>query len=273
MVSSISDTEWQEVINSATPVGVEKKDGTVYLRSKVLSKKYLCDLKGCIILFCRFAKRSKMCDTVPDALYIPKSAPTIGKGILLPEQLKALLTAPDEPYINAWRLMAVEGLRPGEAYGIKKEDRQGNLLSISQAINAHGIQTKGKNENALRQFVLCNTAVEIIEEQEEMQRKAGIISPWLFATKRGERPHPHTAFHHWQEFAKRYGITVSPYSLRHTFVSMTKNQVPLPWLQGTLGHSSSTDTIGIYGINTTSSDAARSAKIIDGVFKDFKKAK
>lgn len=273
MVSSISDAEWQEVINIAVPVGVKKKDKTVYYRSPVLSKKYLCDLKGCIILFCKFAKKSKMCGTVPDALYIPKSAPTVGKGILLPEQLKALLTAPDEPYINAWRLMSIEGLRPGEAYGIRKEDRVGNMLSINQAINAHGIQTDGKNENALRQFVLCETAVEIIEEQEEIQRKAGIISPWLFATKHGNRPHPHTAFHHWQEFAKKYNIAVPPYSLRHTFISMTKSRVPLPWLQGTMGHSSSTDTIGIYGKNTTASDAERSAIIIEGVFKDYKKAK
>lgn len=273
IVSTISDAEWQSVINNAVPVGVKKLDKTTYYRTDVLSKKYLNDIRGCIILFCRYAKRAGMRDTVPDALYVPKSAPTVGKGILLPEQLKRLLTAPDEPYINAWRLMAVEGFRPGEAYGIKKEDRVGNMLTVHQAINSKGIQTKGKNENALRQFVLCETAVEIIEEQEEIQRKAGIISPWLFATKRGERPHPHTAFHHWQVFAKKNDITVPPYSLRHTFVAMTKKHVPLPWIQSTVGHSDKTDTIEIYGKYTTMSDAEKSATIIEGIFKDYKKAK
>ena len=65
-----------------------------------------------------------------------------------------------DPYIHAYRFLVLVGIRPGELYGLKRSDRSGNRLRILRSINEVGEITEGKNENAIRGFVLTPSAAE-----------------------------------------------------------------------------------------------------------------
>ena len=63
-----------------------------------------------------------------------------------------------EPYINAYRFAVLTGMRPGELRGLRREDVKGDRVFIRQAINDYGETTQGKNENAIRSFVMSKLA-------------------------------------------------------------------------------------------------------------------
>ena len=59
------------------------------------------------------------------------------------------------------------------------------------------------------------------------------------------------------------GITVvTPYELRHTFVSIAKS-LPVGMVKSIVGHSESMDTFGVYGHAIKGEDAAITAALED----------
>ena len=108
-----------------------------------------------------------MIDVIPDPLLLPTNAPEYGKPIATPAHLTALFQPSTEWYINAWRLMAVTGMRPGETYGLKRDDIGSDRIRVLRAINSRNKETKGKNRGKKRDALLSLIAELIISEQKD----------------------------------------------------------------------------------------------------------
>jgi len=267
-IGSMTVNDWQHIINTAKPAGRKTKKGTEYPVKDALSKKMLSNIRGVIVSFCVYMSKYNMPALVPHGLYVPVSAPTIEKGILQPDQLKTLFKASTAWYVNAWRFMVVTGLRPGETYGIQRNDIKDGLLTISRAVNERGIETKGKNENAKRELLLNAVALSIIEDQIAIINKKGLVGKWIFPNRYGEMPMPGNVYKRWKIYAKSNNITVSPYCLRHTWISIMKNKMPAEMVKMLVGHSESMDTFGVYG-HKIEGELQESKTIMDNVFANL----
>jgi len=244
-VNEITYGDWQDCILKATPI-----------KGKSLSKKTLSNLRSTIVNFCVWAKMHGMLDATPDNLRLPAKANEVGKNILMPKDIDTLF-AVDSWYVNAWRLMLVTGMRPGECYGLQNGDLDGASLTIRRSINSLGEITRGKNKNAQRTIVLGDIAMGILADQKIKAKK--IPGNWIFPDEAGGAARP-IASQYW--FQKLIGCHVSPYCLRHTFVSLTKTQLPDALMKQVVGHSKSMDTLGVYG-KQINGDLEQAAKIID----------
>ena len=87
-------------------------------------------------------------------------------------------------------------------------------MNVRRSINIHGEETQGKNQNAIRSFVLSGLARAVLEQQRAVtgtRESVFEISSELYYWKR------------WQAYCKANGIDrISVYELRHTFVSVVK---------------------------------------------------
>ena len=119
-----------------------------------------------------------------------------------------------DDFINAYRFQVLTGLRPGELVGLQWNDIHGNTVQVQRAINVRGEVTRGKNENAVRSFVLSTMARRVLDEQRKITGDAGSV----FCIMREK-----TYYSRWKAYCKANGLTpCSLYELRHTFVSVVK---------------------------------------------------
>ena len=163
-----------------------------------------------------------------------------------PESLRALFAIDttlwrgkrvQDPYINAYRFSAVTGLRPGELIGLRWADIYGNQVRVCRSINVHGEETRGKNENALRAFILTGTAAAILADQRLLTGEEESVFDI----------HSESTYRHcWKRYCEANDINyVPPYNLRHTFVSLAKT-LPEGAVKPLVGHSRQMDTYGVY---------------------------
>lgn len=234
-IRDIALREWQECINEARPM---KGTGT-------LSKKYLSNLRSQINLLIKYAYENEYCDALRGSLYVPAGHPVVGKGILSPDDVKRLLEPSDEFYWPAWCTMVLTGMRPGEVYGLKVSDFDGMTLTVRRSVNDRGQITEGKNRNARRTVPLHPYVRDLI--QKTIERNRPLHTEWIFPNRSGEHCLPSSVIKEWHRFANERSIPGTPYSLRHTFVSMVKSTMPEPLLKQLVGHSASMDTFGVYG--------------------------
>lgn len=69
----------------------------------------------------------------------------------------------------------------------------------------------------------------------------------------------------WKKYCESNGITyISPYEIRHTFVSVVKN-IPGEKVKQIVGHSANMDTFGVYGHALHSEDV----EIVESVGEAF----
>lgn len=255
-IGRIRRQDWQDCITQAKPIN----GGT-------LAKKSYANIRATIANFWRFAADAEMIEIIPNPLKLPTNARKGGKDILLPEQLMVLFQASAEWYINAWRLMAITGLRPGECYGLKKTDIKGGLIRVRRSINSDDIITDGKNANARRDIPLPTAAELLIMDQLERIEAAGVESEWLFPARDGDQPRPKTAYKAFCKFRDAHSITVPPYSLRHTFVSLNK-EIDEATLKRIVGHTKDMDTYGVYD-KAIDGELKRAADKIDSAIGRF----
>lgn len=244
--------DWQSIINNAKG------------QSGPLSKKTLSNIRAVIVSFSRFCVDAGVIEVPVSGLYIPKSAHTVTKGILQPDALKRLFEPSKEWYINLWRFMAVTGLRTGEALGLQWGDIDNGVVTIQRSINNYNMITPGKNSNAQRTFVLHDISKSLLDDQKDKTKH--LESEWVFCNTLGGKPCQTVEVKGWQRLKKEKNISEPPYSLRRTFISMTKNDLPPELLKAIVGHSASMDTFGIYG-RRVDGELKQTAEIIDLTFK------
>ena len=132
----------------------------------------------------------------------------------------------------------------------------GCTVEIRRAVNVHGEETQGKNQNAVRSFILSDMARRVLEEQRSIT--GGQES--VFCIHREK-----TYYARWKAYCAANGLTpCTLYELRHTFVSVVKT-LPAGEVKQLVGHSQDMDTFGIYGHALTGDDET-TAQAVNGVF-------
>lgn len=259
-VSSITQQSWQDCINAA------------YKKGK--SKKTLKNIRGAITAFCKYAKKQKIIIERPEDVVIPADAPIGKRKILQPDALKILFSVDYVTryktrqtcfYINAWRFMALTGLRRGEICGLKKADIKGNVVHIQRSINMYGEITKGKTDAADRYFVLSARAAAVLKAQQEMLKQQGIISDYVFPDENAKATDPAHLYKTWYKYRQQHGIECSLHEMRHTLISVAKADVPEQLLKRAVGHTENMDTFGVYG-HDIEGEMQQVADILDSVF-------
>lgn len=257
-VADLCDGDIQRLLDKAAAMG--------------RSKKTIQDINGIINRFLKWCRRNKKTAYRPDDVHIPASARLKGKQVLQPDDLITLLSVDTtiykgkrvkEEYIHAYRFQVLTGLRPGELRGLRWEDIDENRVFVRRSINVFGEETRGKNENAVRSFVLSDLARQELEAQ---AREYPSESGYVF-----ELPSPTAYRERWQKYCESNNITrTTPYELRHTFVSVAKT-LPAGEVKSLVGHSQSMDTFGVYGHALVGEDE-KTAEKINGLFRKIVEA-
>lgn len=232
-----------------------------------LSRRTLRNLKATIMQFVHFAVANGYMEPLRGQLYIPAAAPSTERVILQPDDIARLFDGPaNDWYINIFRFALVTGLRTGEVLGIQSGDIKNNVLTINRAINCRNQITEGKNQNARRQIYLNKIARRIISENQF--RNGRLATPWIFCSKTGGPLSQSTLRNAWLKVAAERNLPGCPYSLRHTFISLLKNEMPEAMLKSIVGHSASMDTYGIYG-HVVNGEMEAASHIIDINFEKY----
>ena len=176
----------------------------------------------------------------------PKHAPKITDWWTL-EQLRDFLTRDsDDPYMLAWLLAAVCGLRRGELAGLRWQDIHGDTMHIcNQRVRVAGqtIDTTPKTRTSDRWLPVP----PIIRWYLDHQATTG--EAYVLTDMRGRALEPVTLDHYWRAAQQRAGIDnpITLHGLRHTMASMAVAAGINPReLQPALGHASFTTTANIY---------------------------
>lgn len=250
-VNALTDADLQSIINKAHAAGK--------------SRKTLQSLAGDLRAFCKYCRKSKLSTYLPEDVQIPAGARLKGKKVLQPDDLIKLFTVdttlyrgkrvPDD-FIHAYRFAVLTGLRPGELVGLRWADIKGSTVNISRAINVKGQETRGKNENACRSFVLPDVAKAVLEAQRAITGHCESV--FCLETER-------RFYKRWKVFCAANDLQpVSLYELRHSFVSAIKT-LPAGEVKALVGHSEDMDTYGIYSHALTGEDVA-TAQAVNAVF-------
>lgn len=263
MVSKIRPMQWQKCLDMAIDKG--------------RSMSTVTNIRNTIYLFLAFANRMRW-KTIPlyrRDLTMDKAPEPKEKKILQPDALHTLMECGtvtkrgkecEAFYIHSWRFIALTGLRRGEAYALQWSDIQGDILRISRSINKTNDMTTGKNRNARRTLILSDMAMQMLQNQKAMLDARGIESDWVFPDEWGECSNPNHVYVQWKAYCKEHGIDCTIHEMRHTYISVMKNDMPEQMLKDLVGHSVDMDTYGIYG-HVVDSEMERAKRIMNSTFE------
>lgn len=261
-MNNLTLRDCQTLINKAKP----QKD-----HNGVLSRKTLSTFRGVIASLHKFAYINYYCDAWRGTLYIPQGHPKGEKEILQPKNIADLMESSGEWYGNAFKIMLLCGLRVSECLGLWEDDIKGDVLYIRRGVTDDGRISEGKTKAARRVVPLPPLAREIIAETIKRNHRANFGTPWIFPNGSGGKPNQNTMRVQWRRLKKKYGLPGTPYSLRHTFISIVSSQTSLA--EGTIrelvGHSSNMDTFGTYK-HKVKGELENAAQIINLTFERLK---
>ena len=253
-ISALTENHLQAILNAAYTEG--------------RSHKTISNIRADLTNFIKFCRKRKVITLIPEDLYIPKGAGKSTKKVLQPEDLKILFEKDTiisydklvrEPYINAFRFQDLTGLRPGELIALEWTDIVNDMVYINKSENGFGEITTGKNENAIRHFALNEITKQILADQSIYTGDEIRIFPIISQKSYYKR---------WIKYCETNDINyVSPYELRHTFVSIVKN-LPAGQVKSIVGHSKNMDTFGVYG-HELNGELLETAKRINILFNDI----
>lgn len=262
-VENLTEQHLQNIINTAYGKGI--------------SKKYLMNIRACLVSFVKFCRKNKLTTLLPEDLIIPKEARVNEKHILQPRNLKTLFSENEtvfkgnviqDPLIYAYRFHVLTGLRPGELAGLKWSDIRDGTVYLRRAINTMGEITTGKNRNAQRNFALNIFTSAILSEQKKQLDELGVQSEYVFCRQDGEPLQSKHYYDRWKVYRDYHSFPpVTPYELRHTFVSAVKT-LPEGYLKNLVGHSKDMDTYGVYS-HEMDGDMTETAALVQGIFKQI----
>lgn len=268
-IGDVTEADLQNIINYAHSIG---NDGAG------LAKKTLQNIRACLHALLKFCRISKVSNLHPESLMLPKDAKKSSKGTLQPNDIKILFSSDKTLYrgkeekdwfIHAYRLHVILGLRPGELVGLEFRDINGKICTIQRSFNEEGEETSGKNDNARRQFEIPDIGLREIKKQRLMLLSSGIQTTILFPDRFGERLRQENYRGNWKRYRDYNGISPkTPYELRHTFFSATKD-LPAELIKPMGGHSASFD--GENYKHKLDGDAHKTAVLVDDVFKEILK--
>lgn len=242
---------------------------------KGLSHKSLCNIRSCLVSFLKYARKGKVITLVPDDIIVPQNAPRGEHKCLSPDEVRIVLSSDtttyrgkpcSEFYINAYRFLLLEGLRPGELFGLQWSDIEDGGYTVSRAINSLGEVTTGKNKNAKRAHALGEYSAAVLAAQKEMLKKRGMVVPYVFPDFDGQPMRIRNIYEAWKRYCAANGIRVtSLYELRHTNYSVNKD-MPDAYKKMLFGHSAKFDGDAVYD-HRMDGDLAAAARMNDAAFR------
>lgn len=233
-----------------------------------LAKKSISNIRATLKAFIKYCRvKRKVTALLPEELTISRNAPSKEKRILQPSHLVTLFSIDTvimrgkrvfDGYIHAYRFAVLTGLRPGEVVGLEWSDIVGDEVRLQRSFNVLRETTAGKNENARRHFVMTSLAEEEIREQRQISTGERVFQIKSQSTYQKR----------WKRYCESNGIPyITPYELRHTFVSMMK-ALPEGELKSLVGHSKNMDTWGVYG-HELDGEKRRVAGKMEAIFEDL----
>lgn len=233
------------------------------------AKKTLQNIRSALTAWLKWCRQQGLTDYRPEDLTVPAGARNRQKEILQPEHLRILFSCTktvmfnqevEDDLVYAYRLAVLTGLRPGELLALNWNDWEGSVLHVRGAVNDSGRHTSGKNENAIRDIRL----IPLAEEQLKLHcLRTGKRDGAIFSV-----PAQYVYRNHWYRYCEHNGIPkVTPYELRHTFVSICQ-KLPEGMVKQLVGHSKSMDTFGVYGHGVSGYDTLAAGQL-SAVFADL----
>lgn len=216
----------------------------------------------------KFGYADFQCELPRGELYIPAGHEKNEKEILQKNDIARLFKESSLWYWSSFCFMVLTGVRPGECYGLQLADLDEDCVYIRRAVNSRNYITEGKNENARRVVPIGSTAKAIIRQTIARNEAHKLHTEWIFCAPDGSHGNQNSATKHWYKLKEERQLPGTLYSLRHTFVSITKNVLPEASLKAYVGHSSSFDTYGHYA-HELDDDRRKTAEIIDLTFSDL----
>ena len=213
-----------------------------------LSAKTLMHIRGIMRSF--FEHERKIRKTIKvnpcNDITTPKGRRTRDRRAATPEELEMIWQRLSEShYYLCFQFLLITGLRPSEACGIKLSNIKGDYLTIDEARTRYDVSS-GKTRNAVRTISISLAMRIIINEQKRIIVKNKWKSVYLFPTSDGYASTSGNLTHAWTRAMSGSGIGLTLYELRHTFVSLMLDKMPLKELQMIIGHSSAMDTSTTY---------------------------
>lgn len=257
-LSRLTVDDFQDVIDNAKPL----REGRGELSAKTIK-----NIRATLNQFIKFAVARGYMEPLKDELYVPAGRETKEKEILQPSDISKLFDSSlDDWYINYFRLATVCGLRPGECLGLQWSDVDfiKRTITIKRSINSHRQITEGKNKNARREIGLSAISAEILQNQKLKTDFLNVC--WIFPNPVGAMSSQSATMKAWLRIKAKTGIPGTPYSLRHTFISMLKYDIPETMIKSIVGHSTSMDTLGTYG-HKVDGELQRVAALVDETLK------
>lgn len=243
-----------------------------------LADKTLKNVRACIMSFMSYCRDGNATRLYPGRLTIPASAKKSNKTIAAPAELEKLFSSvlttykrkqTEDFFIHAYRFAVLTGLRPGELLGLMNSNIKGKKITITRSLNDSNEFTQGKNNNARRTYVLGKLALAVIDDQRKMLMKVGAISSYVFPSADMGYIDQEMLRRAWKRYCRANNIptTLTPYELRHTFVSVNV-EMPEALKKMVIGHSKDMDTEGTYG-HEKQDDMELAATYIDAAFSKY----
>ena len=233
-----------------------------------------------------YARKNNITLLHPEFLEVNKKAiKEIKRDTLQPKDINILFKSSNttrykqeikDIYIYAYRFIVLTGLRRGELIGLKwsdiARDINGNyILYINRSINENKEVTDGKTGNAKRKIPLTDNMRAILKQQKNLQEQLHIKSCYIFSDDGGDFIRPAQFTQRFKVYAKYNGLSrYTVHELRHTFISLMQNNIPLSVLKSVVGHSPKMKTLDTYG-HEIAGDLQKAGNIIESRFNEILK--
>lgn len=200
-------------------------------------------------------------------LTMPKGSPTRERRSATPQELDIIWNRMEgSHYFYCFQFLLLTGLRPSEVCGIRFADIKGTSIKIKES-RTRFETSSGKTKNAKREIDISPIMTNIINLQKQYCVKQKFKLDYLFPTLDGEPSNSGYLTRAWSRLMEDTGISLTLYELRHTFVSLTIDKLPIKDLQTLIGHSSRMDTSSTYA--HIFKEKKDNAGIIDGAVSKY----
>jgi integrase len=169
-------------------------------------------------------------------------------------------------YYYCFQWLLVTGMRPSEACGLKYSDIKSGHIKIFETRSKMDV-SDGKSKNANRTIELTPAMTEIINLNKAYLKAKNIEVEYLFPTRDGEPSNAGYLTRAWGRLMQGTGIKLTLYEIRHTYISLMIDKLPLKELQQMVGHSSSFNTSTVYA--HIFKKQSNNAEIIDSTMTDY----
>lgn len=193
-----------------------------------------------------------------DSIKPPSNRRREMKFLSAPETVRFLVAARDDRWHALWEILALAGLRPGEALGLKWSDLSGNVLTIQRALVSGGSAWKAeKPKNGRHRCTpLADSAMKALQMHRKRQAaerlRAGASyqdNDFIFASEKGlPLDIKNVTARHFRKVLRAAGLDVLRlYDLRHTAATLMLSAGVSPKVASErLGHSTIVLTMDTY---------------------------